>query len=402
MRFIRYPWIHAALLAFVLANNVNPSAANGEKDFYEISASVPQDVSEVHLPADCPKSGTVTRAMFTFEPTDDDTIKISTFPSDLVTAEKKNKNELRLEWNPDVAYHVQEGGVRIMFPADKLHAVFVSADSKAQILNGFTNVDTLGVSSDASLHATLNNLTDISNQLTLKVSSDGIAKVISNIPLVKLDLSSDAKVTLMAPAVENLDVSSDGELVMKGNVDHGRISSDGKVTLEGNLNSAKISSDGQITVYGKVTGDVDMSSDGKLYVGQELSGRVDASSDARIYAPSCDSVHMNSGAKCYVDDTITGEVVVEIDVQPFTLTGTHRCYNYWRWGWAVAVGVVFVFFAIVSYKRKTSVSSSPDSSTPKPDEYAIAVIVEDPHQEYPKDAIANEIHPKNPDNQETV
>ena len=196
-----------------------------DKEFTKIS-NVPQDVKKVYLPVHCPKWGHRTRAMVTIEPTTDgtDQVQVSTYPANLVTASTGDDSTLKLTWNEDVAFdsNVKEGGIRIFFPADQLKSVSVTADSEAQILNGFTSIEYIKVSSDAKLQADLlsltkNNQNDIDGddndddddpKFEVFVKSDAQATVLSSIAISKLDVSSDAHASIGAN-VHGLSVKSD-------------------------------------------------------------------------------------------------------------------------------------------------------------------------------------------------
>lgn len=329
---IIYP---AIISAAVLAVFSSLAAA---QEFIAISDDVPQDVSRVHLSDNCPTghSGFRTRAMMTILPNDDGSgkVKIITFPQDLVTAKKSRNSQLELEFNPDVAFDVNEGGIQIFFPPDQLQAVSVAADAETQIFDGFTSITSISVSSDAKLQANLVSLTNNSSNvdeydLEVSVSSDARATIISSAPLKKLDVSSDGYVQLQAPSIAKLSVSSDGVAEINGDIlTEAKISSDATVTIDGDLSGeASISSDATVTIYGSVAGTVQVSSDGELNVGNGITGTVRASSDADVNAPSCDNVSTNSGADCDVEDDIEGQVTVTVETKSLTLEGTEHCGN---------------------------------------------------------------------------
>jgi hypothetical protein len=117
-------------------------------------------VSRVASPG-CPTKGKVPKTMFTFEPSSSNATEISSFPKDFVTLEGDG-DMLKLRWNEDVAYDSTEGGwVRLAFPPDQLKELSVSASSKAQILDGFTGMENILVSSSADLYATCSTLSTI-------------------------------------------------------------------------------------------------------------------------------------------------------------------------------------------------------------------------------------------------
>lgn len=310
------------------------SSATGAQVFNEI-ANVPQDVTRVNLYDGCPggRRGYRTRAMITIQPnTDDDgssdEVKIVTFPKDLVIAKERIDGQLELEFNAEVAFDTDVGGIQIFFPPDQLKAVSVSADAQAQILDGFTSIESVSVSSDAKLQANLNSLEDQSD-LDVSVTSDARATIISRAALKKLHVSSDGYLRIQTPNISTLSVSSDGFAEINGNIlSEAKVSSDAKVTIDGNLDAdASISSDAKVTVFGSVTGTVNMSSDAKLNVGNggSITGKVHASTDAHVRAPNCDNVSTHTDAKCRVDNGIEGHVSVEVKEQALTLQGTDTC-----------------------------------------------------------------------------
>lgn len=373
-----YITLYALLGALVLS----------QQDFEEIS-NVPQDVDSVYLSPDCSKRGKHARAMFTFEPSTSDRITVSTYPPDLVTAIGSN-NELRFLWNPDVAYKEKEGGVKIGLPPNKVSYLSIAADTRAQILYGLTGLKHIDVSSDASLYA---NLTSLGNSSTdelvseegfvLTVHSDAFAIVAVDILVSRLEVTSDARLELQAPIVKSLKVSSDAHLSLLGSANHSEVTSDATMTIDGDLQDARISSDAKVTVYGKVTGEVTVSSDGKLSVGEEISesASVEASSDGRVNAPTCDKVSTKSDAKCSVDTSISGEVIIDIPIRDFTRTGTERCtgifLEWWHW---VLVACAFIPCAIWQL-RVTYVSRASGWYTDSPVRTAEVVAVAYPVEE---------------------
>ena len=333
------------LLSVVLSVTTSFVKAENNRDF-ELISNVPQDVSSLRFPSKCPKFGKVTKVMYTIEPSDDDQVRVSTYPADLVSAKKENNGLLQLEFNEDVAYGSSEGGVQIFFPSSQLKDVTVAADSIAQIFDGFTNINSLRVSSDAQLYATMLSSSDgdasSDNKLSsLSVSSDAKAVVLSNYNITKVSVSSDGELTLQSPMANEVSVSSDAILKMNGNIASARVSSDGKFTLEGNVfgsRNIKVSSDGGVTVYGTVSSSttIRVSSDGKFNLGgSNLKSSVEATSDGQVRAPNCDTVTTRSDGKCIVDNNIQSNVDVVVDTLPLTRKGTTHCgnFNWWSSSW---------------------------------------------------------------------
>ena len=373
------------------------ASAADDQDFEYIS-NVPQGVSKVRLSTKCPRTGKLTKAMFTIlpSPSNDETVKVSTYPANLVTVDDSSGDELKFTWNKDVAYDVSEGGIKVYFPVDQLKEVSAAAYDHVQVLSGFTSVNSLSVSSDAVLSANLTTLRD-SVSLELSVSSDGSAKVLSSAPLNKLKISSDGKAWVDAPMVDYVKVSSDGKLDLKGSARDAKVSSDGHVNIDGSLQSGKISSDGRITVYGNVTGTIELSSDAKLYVGGTIedSASLEAKSDARVYASSCNRVATKSDGRCVIDNDINGQVVVDVPVQPYTQEGTHRCwrdtFDWWWWaliGVAVVAFIVSISCLVIQRRRQNKETSSkaqvyPGAAAPA-DAYVIDVGNEIQQSDVPK------------------
>lgn len=354
----RFLTVWFALTAFVCC----PLSVSADPELQEITTSVPQDVTKVHFPPDC--SVTATRhpkTMYTLTPSTDTfgVVSISTYPPNLVTAERGDDGTLHLQWDTEVAGSATEGGVNIKLPADQLESVWAAADAQVQILDGFTHIQTLKVSSDAKLWATMDGFSN--SAISLSVSSDGEAKVLApNASFQKVSVSSDGKLSLQALTVAQLSASSDAEVELHGSVSGGivDISSDAKVFVQGNVTQgAKVSSDGELTVYGTVDGFVRLSSDAKLRVGGAMGASVEASSDAKVYAPTCGGVTMRSDAKCIVDNTISGSVDITVDLQHRTMQGTDRCNMKWgfhfgtcgTWTLYVAIGLV-AGAAVVSFR----------------------------------------------------
>ena len=308
--------------------------------------------------------------MYTIEPSDDDTVKVSTYPANLVTASKQNGNLLQLEFNKDVAYDSNEGGVQIYFPASQLKSVNVAADSVAQILDGFTNIDSLRVSSDAKLYATMLSGSDNKDEndeayrlRDLSVSSDAQAFVLSNYNIKNVKVSSDGQLTLQSPMVKDVRVSSDAVLKMKGNITSAKVSSDGKLTLDGNVvgdGNVEVTSDAGVTIFGSVSSStsVRVSSDGNFNVGAELAASVEVTSDGRVRAPNCNTVSTRSDGKCIVDNNINGSVNVSVDTLPLTRKGTEHCGSFSSWQgsrkgkfWSIFGVACAVVVCYVCYRR---------------------------------------------------
>lgn len=369
-----------------------------DSDFEPIS-NVPQDVSSIRTFVKCPKRGKHTKAMVTILPSsaDDESVKVLTFPADLVKAINENKNELQLEWNEDVAFDgdIDEAGVQIQFPASKLQAVLVSSDSKAQVFEGFSNLDTLKISSDAQLWANFTALTgstSLPDMSEISVSSDGQAYIYTDTSAVSsVTVSSDAVLHLSAPnaVVSSVKVSSDARAAMKvaSISESTRVSSDAELSIEGDLmGRTEVSSDAVTKVYGShtVSGSIKVSSDGRLYVGKDatLDASIEVRSDAKIYAPNCENVSTSSDGKCYVDTAIDGSVKVTVEKQPLTRTGTERCNPFLDWDFsfngtgAAIMGILIAIGIFVCCRRRWKRKCRELDASPTPAVMADAEIMD--------------------------
>jgi hypothetical protein len=292
-------------------------------DFTEISDDVPQDVSAVFLPTGCTDSGKTPNTMFTLEPADDDKVTISTYPKDLVTFDRSG-SRIYIKWNDEVAKDAKKGGVRIFFPPDQLQQVDVADRTKAQILDGFTNMESLSVSNKATMQATFTNLT-FPIRILSATSLFAKGTVISNAGFEQVKVSAYATLTIQGDVQEQVSVSSYARLTVRGNVDSGSVSDSGELYVDGD-----------------VSGTFSASSSAKLSAGS-ITGSVSASASATVYSSfssDCENVETSSGAKCKVSDI--DEVTIEIEEQPSTLEGTdEKCYYSWKYV-AIAASVSLV------------------------------------------------------------
>jgi hypothetical protein len=311
-------------------------SSSDDFDFMEISEDVPQDVSAVFLPTSCTASGKTPNTMFTFEPVDNDKITILTYPKDLVTFDVDRSEDgssmILMQWNDDVAKDAKRGGgVRILFPPHQLKQVDAADKLKAQILDGFTEIESLSVSNKATLQATFTNLT-----VPIRIVS---AKSLS------------AHLTVISNAgFENVQVSAFANLEIQGNV-HNQVSvsSYGGLTVLGNVDSGSVSDSGLLYIDGDIFGAVSASSNSKLSA-KRISGSVTASKSATVYtslAGHCDNhVETSSRAKCQVSNNMD-EVTVEIDKHPFTLEGTDvKCTHEWKYVILAAIGSLVLLVCV--------------------------------------------------------
>jgi hypothetical protein len=191
-------------------------SSSDDFDFMEISEDVPQDVSAVFLPTSCTASGKTPNTMFTFEPVDNDKITILTYPKDLVTFDVDRSEDgssmILMQWNDDVAKDAKRGGgVRILFPPHQLKQVDVADKLKAQILDGFTEIESLSVSNKATLQATFTNLT-VPIRIVSAKSLSAHLTVISNAGFENVQVSAFANLELQGNVHDQVSVSSYGGL----------------------------------------------------------------------------------------------------------------------------------------------------------------------------------------------
>jgi hypothetical protein len=307
------------------------------EDFTEISEDVPQDVSAVFLPSGCTKSGKTPKTMFTLEPADDDKVTISTNPKDLVTFDRSG-SRIYIQWNDDVAKDANEGGVRIFFPPDQLKQVDVTDKIGAQILDGFTSMESLIVSNKATLEATFTNLMFPIRMLSV-TSLFAKGTVISNAGFEQVSVSSFANVFIQGDVQEQVSVSSYAGLTVRGSVNSGSVSSSAELYLDGDISGAfSASSSAQLSA-------------------RSITGSVSASSSSTVYSSfssDCENVETSSRAKCKLSDM--DEVTVQIEQQPFTLEGAdNKCYYAWTYvliAASVSLVLVIVCLMICYWWRK--------------------------------------------------
>ena len=311
--------------------------ASSDPFFYKISEDVPQDVSAVFLPTGCTASGKTPHTMFTFEPADEnDNVAIFTTPQDLVTFDYDrssggSSSRLTIQWNDDIAKDATEGGVRILFPPDQLKQVDVADKTKAQILDGFTKIESLSVSNKATLQATFTNLT-VPIQMVSVTHLFSKATIISNAGFEQVKVSAFAGLTIQGDVHGQVSVSSYAGLNVRGNIDSGTVSDSG-----------------DLVIAGDVSGALSASSSATLSV-KSISGSVSASSSATVhssFSSDCRHVETSSGAKCKVSDI--DDVTVEVDRQPFTLQGTdNKCYTSWTYVAVAAAGALFIVVGVMT------------------------------------------------------
>lgn len=305
--------------------------------------NVPQDiVQSIDLGGDCSTHHRIPKVMYTLEPSEE--VVVATSPADLVTVDNR-QGELHLTWNTEVAKSATSGGgIYIAVPATQLNSVSVSSDAQAQLLDGFKSLTSIKVSSDAKFFGTLwagNTTTSNLAPLSVSVSSDGRATMVTDAPLVDVSVSSDGHLQLATSAsLQTLKVSSDGQVQVKAEtVENVRGSSDASITLEATsrVGFVRLSSDAEMKLYGgNWTVGGELSSDAHLeFLSGDISPGViiEARSDARIEAKDCSAVQTSSDGRCVVvdenGDALDDAVQVTVPLQPYTRIGMEGCFSWY-------------------------------------------------------------------------
>ena len=169
-------------------------------------------VQSVNIEPSCPWNTTTTypNAMFTIQPSD--TAYVSSSPANLVTA-TLDGDEMKIEWNADVAAGATSGVVRIGLPSGQLKKLNLSQCSltitptaqilngcglTAQVLSGFTSVEEL----EASGASTLQVESAVSGSVT--VSGSSTANIVTTNVISELDVSGASTVNIQTPTVTSL------------------------------------------------------------------------------------------------------------------------------------------------------------------------------------------------------
>ena len=189
--------------------------------FKPLSAAVPQDVNGIQLGIYCDGSltGRYRTGIVTVEAAaPGSTIQVFTYPPDLVTAvvEDTDSEEfswfryLRLEYNPSVAGALGGGpvGVQIMFPSDKLEAIWMGAGSEGQLIGNFPPLTNIEVTGGSQLYASLSG--EANDDLLIEATGEETKVYLSHeggsIP--KLIATEFAFVEIAAMKVLEVDISN--------------------------------------------------------------------------------------------------------------------------------------------------------------------------------------------------
>ena len=173
------------------------------------------------------------KTMFTIEPGSE--VGVSANVADLVVAVVAD-GVLKFAWNSQVAGGAISGGVKITMPEDQLHSVIVSGQGgynhNAQILEGFTSIDTLEVSGSTFVWASLDG---VQNDLSIKAYERGTVRL-KSADLESLTASGQARVYADIDAsVENLDLSGQSRVFVRalGGIKNGSLTGTSQLFASG-------------------------------------------------------------------------------------------------------------------------------------------------------------------------
>ena len=210
---------------FIYALTVATSFTVAE-NFVEL-ADVPQNATSVNIQTQCLTSGKFPNIMYTIEIADN--VTVSTSPANLVTVHLKG-NALSFTHSVVKATH---GGVKIGLPAGKFNSLTIGGQTNAQILDGFTAVNSLSVTGQSVLTADLS----------------------SNALPVTLDVTGQSTVTLKSG--RNLSGKITGQSAIRvetPSYDDLLITGQSQIYIDGNVNSASVNGQSIMVVSGNVTG----------------------------------------------------------------------------------------------------------------------------------------------------
>ena len=246
--------------------------------------------------------------MFTIEPGTE--VGVFANVADLVVAQVAGDGVLRFSWNSQVASGAFSGGVKITTPADQLRSMVVLHSERrdstvedswtsrdVQILEGFTSIDTLEVSSAGPMQVWAS-LTDVQNDLSVKVDRNGRVDLKSG-DLKSLAVHGDGTVFAdVDGSVDNLDVTNGGHVFL---------------TAPGGIKNGSVDA-----ANGRTS---------RLEANSTVTGRLTAGAGyARVFLPSCANVSTSGEAKCFEELIYTNPGgYVDTSRQPATRQGTHMC-----------------------------------------------------------------------------
>ena len=236
-------------------------------------------------------------------------VGVSANVADLVVAEVADDGVLPFSWNSRVASGALLGGVEIAMPADQLRSVVAShqngplffAGVHVPILEGFTSIDTLEVSSPGRLRVWAS-LTDVQNDLPVNIDARGDVEL-KSADLKSLAVHRGNVVADVDGSVANLDITGAGPLVYltaPGGIKNGSV-----IAVDGVVSYLEANS----TVLGKMTANTS---------GNGL---------AEVSLPSCVNVSTSGNATC-TEEAPWGGWGKEVDTsrQAATREGTTRAH----------------------------------------------------------------------------
>ena len=263
-----------------------------------------------------PSNSSVPYTMFTIFPSNDGCgVTIETSPPNLVTVNSVFRGHLMFEWNKDVSSAATSGGsVRIGIPSDRLKGVRLNGGHNVQIVEGFTNIYSLSVSSNlkynpfktnssATIRASMMSLSD-STDLEL-LNDGGQMYVQTNVPVAYGRVTSGGQSWIETPSLNcmacymTVEGKSAPELHIKGDVD---------ACVNFNLiRSGHLRNGAQLTVTGTI------------------SGKIHSNENSTVNAPSCDNVISTYGSTCNAGPQSVDVDVGDLSQNSQILTGTYKC-----------------------------------------------------------------------------
>ncbi len=219
-------------------------------------------------------------AVFTIQPSTS-AAYVSSFPANLVTPTVSG-GELQIEWNAAVANGAKSGGVRIGLPTDQFKKLSIKSLVTAQVIGGFTSVQSLEVDSASTLKARLT-----SNEISdLAVSADGASTV---------DVRSSSSIA----SVEAQGASTVRVYPVNGSVS-GSLTVEGTSTLyiDGNFGgSGTIDGASTVEITDEMSGVLENSGTSTINA-NIITGVIDNSGASTVNAWSCENVNSADISSC--------------------------------------------------------------------------------------------------------
>lgn len=224
------------------------------------------------------------------------TAYVSSSPANLVTA-TLDGDELKIDWNPNVAAGATSGGVRIGLPSSQLKKLNLSQSLTAQVLSGFTSVEEL----EASGASTLQVESAVSGSVT--VSGSSTANIVTTNVISELNVSGASTVNIQTPTVTSLNIQGASKVGISGSVGGGSVSGASHVSITGDI-SGSVSNSGASTVSVN-----------------KVDGSVTSEGASTVIAASCDNVSGEQASTC----SVSGPPSVSVNVSPFDSITNATC-----------------------------------------------------------------------------